>query len=348
MLAAALAGLPTQNLDMRLYDDTDPGHRLALVGPKGAASREGLEWSSPHGVAGRRWTFQVMATPAYLLAQRTWQAWAVMVAGLLFTSLLGAFLLATSGRAAVVERDVRERTEDLTRTNTILEREIAKRKSAQEETAASLREKESLLQEIHHRVKNNLQVISSLLSIQAEAIRDEKALVAIRESALRVKAMSFIHEMLYESDTLDRVDLRGYIENLVEHLFRSYGATNGHVRRVLDLAPAHVGLDAAIPCGLIATELVSNCLKHAFPDGRVGEVRVMLREPQPGEFVLSVADTGAGPPAAGQIPPKASTGLKLAQSLAHQIGGSFAICRGPEGTTGTLSFREERGRDSKA
>ncbi len=172
--------------------------------------------------------------------------------------------------------------------------DITERKRDEERLRASLREKESLLQEIHHRVKNNLQVISSLLSLQADQLDDPQARAAFRDSRNRVRAMAVLHERLYRSGRLDRIDFSRQVEMLCSNLFCSYGIDPSCVRLELRLAEVWLDIERAMPCGLLLNELVSNALKHAFPDGRQGFVRVSLDAGPTGEYTLIVADNGVG------------------------------------------------------
>jgi len=155
--------------------------------------------------------------------------------------------------------------------------DITKLKEAEERIRSSLQEKETLLQEIHHRVKNNLQVISSLLGLQTRRVKDEKVVAALKDSQIRVRSMALIHEQLYRSSDLSRIDFRGYVKALSGALLQTYSETAGRVSFKIDSDRVFVGIATAIPCGLIINELVSNCLKHAFEGERAGEIRVELR-----------------------------------------------------------------------
>ena len=206
---------------------------------------------------------------------------------------------------------VQQRTSELATTNQELE--------------GALKEKESLLKEIHHRVKNNLQVISSLLNLQSASIKDPQTLQAIRESQNRVKSMALIHERLYKSRDLARIDMGAYVRDLIADLFRSYGIGTSQITLQLVIVDAWLSLDAAIPCGLILTELVSNCLKHAFPNHSAGEISVSLNSAGSGAWVLVVQDNGVGLPAGLDPFQTESLGLQLVSTLADQLGGSVKI-----------------------
>ena len=197
---------------------------------------------------------------------------------------------------------------------------------AQEQIKSSLTEKEVLLKEIHHRVKNNLQIICSLLSLQAAEIEDPKACQTFKESQDRVKAMALIHERLYQSRDLASIDFAGYVRNLTGHLLRSYKASSSAVRLDLKVDSVPMNLDVAIPCGLIINELVSNALKYAFPDGRGGEITVRFCEENGQGLALTVRDSGIGFPAGSNPEESESLGLKLVRSLTDQLGGTVSYC----------------------
>ncbi len=210
-----------------------------------------------------------------------------------------------------LEESVRERTESL---------------------QEALREKEMLLKEIHHRVKNNLQIISSLLSLQSVHVRDPEVAGILTESRNRVKSMALVHERLYAGDDLGNTGFTGYIRDLAAQLVRSSEAEGRHVHLEFDLEEIHVGLSQAIPCGLAIHELVANSLKHAFPGGRAmhGPPRVTIRSralPE-GGFELEVEDNGAGLPE-GFDPRKSRTlGLQLVFTLIRQLKGVLETGRG--------------------
>jgi PAS domain S-box-containing protein len=210
------------------------------------------------------------------------------------------------------------------------------RKQAHEQIQASLKEKEVLLQEIHHRVKNNLQVISSLLDLQAGYIEDERTKQMFKESRNRVRSMALIHERLYRAQDLARIDFAEYVRTLTQSLFRSYSAHAASVTLKVNVEDALLDVDAAIPCGLIVNELVSNGLKYAFPAGREGEIRVELSV-ENDRFTLVVGDNGVGFPQDVDFRNTQSLGLKLVTTLVKQIGGSIKLYRN-SGTTFEIKF----------
>jgi PAS domain S-box-containing protein len=216
-------------------------------------------------------------------------------------------------------------------------RDITERKRAEEQLRASLREKEVLLKEIHHRVKNNLQVISSLLSLQSGAVKDREALEMFKESQSRVRSMALIHEKLYQSSDLASIDLSAYVRELAATLFRSYGVRPGNVSLEVCAPGILLGIDSAVPCGLIINELVSNCLKHAFPAGRSGEIRIELGRQDDNNLVLRVSDNGVGLPKDLDFENLKSLGLRIVRTLTEQLNGALEF-HNSGGTQFTITF----------
>jgi len=199
---------------------------------------------------------------------------------------------------------------------------------AEKQIKASLKEKEVLLMEIHHRVKNNLQIISSLMSLQSEYVQDQNTLKMFQESKNRVRAMSLIHEKLYQSPDMTRISFGGYIQNLVHQLLEFYKVKSDEVKFEIMVDEIFLTLDNSIPLGLIVNELVSNCLKHAFPDGEMGKVFIQL-ESQDNENILTVSDDGIGLPDDFDISETDSLGLKIVQTLTLQLRGELDIKKSP-------------------
>lgn len=222
---------------------------------------------------------------------------------------------------------------------TLILRDITERRREEEKLRASLREKEVLLKEIHHRVKNNLQIISSLLNLQSAHIRDPRALEVFKEGQGRVRSMALIHEKLYQSADLARVDFSEYISNLAAYLFRSYEVNAGAVKLSVEAEDVLLGVDTAIPCGLIINELVSNSLKHAFPGGTGGSINITLRPAGAERLTLIVADDGVGLPGGFDARDTPSLGLQLVNTLARQLGGKVSVAEGA-GTTFSITFRK--------
>lgn len=216
--------------------------------------------------------------------------------------------------------------------------DVTDRKLAEESLKASLDEKEALLREIHHRVKNNLQVISSLLRLQARHIPDEGHRLMFLESQNRLESMVLIHELLYRSKDLAKIDLNGYMNGLVNLLLSSFGIGRDKVSFETAVAPVSMSVDTAIPCGLITNELVSNCLKHAFPEGRTGTVRIVFGS-KDGSFQLVVSDDGIGLPQNLDFTSAHTLGLRLVNTLTKQLQGDVRIHRS-SGTEIAIKFRE--------
>ncbi len=214
-------------------------------------------------------------------------------------------------------------------------RDVTTRRDAEEKLKTSLHEKEVLLKEVHHRVKNNLQVISSLISLQAEELKDPQARAAFRESRQRVRSMALIHENLYQSQNLASIRIRDYIETVTKELRRSFRADG--VTFSLDVEAIHLGIDAAVPCGLIINELLTNALKHAFPGHRPGNISVLLHRVSPKSLRLVVEDNGIGFPEGVDFRSLTSMGMTLVISLAQQIEGTLAMERNA-GTRFTIDF----------
>jgi PAS domain S-box-containing protein len=217
-------------------------------------------------------------------------------------------------------------------------RDITERKIAEESIQRSLNEKEILLREIHHRVKNNLQVVSSLLSLQARHVSDRSVRVMFVESRNRLDAMALIHELLYRSSDLADIDLNKYINSLASLLLASYEVPGNRVSFITHVAPVSMSVDTAIPCGLIANELVSNCLKHAFPDGREGLITISLAA-ENGRFQLAISDNGVGMPDGMDLENPETLGIRIVRTLVRQLQGDIELDRSC-GTEFRIRFSE--------
>jgi two-component sensor histidine kinase/PAS domain-containing protein len=215
--------------------------------------------------------------------------------------------------------------------------DITERKRGEDAIRASLQEKTVLLKEVHHRVKNNLQTVTSLLNLQAVRTKNSTALDTLQETGNRVRSMALLHETLYRSEALGRVSFGGYIENICGHLFRSYGPKAAKVKLELHLEEVAVDLDQAVSCGLIINELVSNALKHAFPDGRAGKIVVELQKTPDKQIVLKVADDGVGIPPGADIHQTGTLGHQLVFMLAEKLRGAVEVIR-EHGAAFRISF----------
>lgn len=219
--------------------------------------------------------------------------------------------------------------------------DISDRKKLEEQLNASLKEKEILLKEVHHRVKNNFQVIMSLFNLQSDLIEDPEVLDVFKESRNRIKSMALIHELLYKENNFYSIDIKYYIPNLVEFLKESYIDTDNNVSILLDVDNIRLEIDRIIPCGLIINELVSNSLKHAFPDGRKGEILISFKKIPGGLYSLSVRNNGVPLPDQFDINKLKSLGMLLVNTLTKQIQGELSINGTEEGTEFKITFREK-------
>ncbi len=206
--------------------------------------------------------------------------------------------------------------------------------------AAALSAQQTLLREVHHRVKNNLQIISSLLNMQAELLPDAEQRKVFQDSQLRVQVMAMIHDRLCGNNDLERVDFREYVESLARDLFVAHGTDQNRIQLRLALEPVSFELNQAIPCGLILNELVQNALKYAFPGSRRGEILIALSCDQPHRVTLRVADDGVGMPATSL---KRTLGLEIVNVLTRQLGGTLTQSPGP-GVDLSLVFEPNRDR----
>ena len=215
-------------------------------------------------------------------------------------------------------------------------RDITERKMAEARIRTSLEEKEVLLKEIHHRVKNNLQIVSSLFDLQSGETSDPMVLEMFRECRNRVRSMAMIHERLYSTEDLSRIEAAQYLSTLTNDLAHSYGLTSRHVNLRLQANEVFLDVDKAIPCGLIVNELVSNALKYAFTSKCDGEIVVQL-EPVEDGLELTVSDNGAGFPPEIDFRNTASLGLRLVNSLVDQLDGQIEMSA-EDGTRFTILF----------
>ena len=216
---------------------------------------------------------------------------------------------------------------------------VIHRKQAEAALHASLREKEVLLREIHHRVKNNMQVISSLLNLQARHIEDPAVLEMFQESQRRIRSMALVHEKLYLSKDLSNIEFSQYIQSLALHLFHFYQVDSNLIKLKMDMEKIFMNINAAIPCGLIVNELISNALKHAFPDGRGGEISIELRRAQGNKFLLIVSDTGIGFPDGLDFRDTATLGMQIITMLVEQLDGRIELSR-QNGSSFKIMFEE--------
>ncbi|HEX7576124.1 MAG TPA: histidine kinase dimerization/phosphoacceptor domain -containing protein, partial [Candidatus Methanoperedens sp.] len=218
-------------------------------------------------------------------------------------------------------------------------RDITERKRIDEQIIQSLKEKEILLREIHHRVKNNMQIVSSLLGLQSGYIKEKKYIEMFRDSQNRINSMSLIHEKLYFSKDLAKIEFNEYISDLANSLFQSQGVKVGTIELSLNIENVSLGIDQGIPCGLIINELITNSLKYAFPDGRKGEIKVSLCLNDENMVELVVGDNGVGIPDDIDFRKTESLGLRLVTILAEdQLHGEINLDRS-RGTEFKIKFK---------
>ncbi|MBE9169179.1 CBS domain-containing protein [Pleurocapsales cyanobacterium LEGE 06147] len=221
-----------------------------------------------------------------------------------------------------------------------LETELAERKRAEEQLKLSLREKEILLKEVHHRVKNNLQIISSLLRLQSDYIQDKRALASFKDSQNRIRSMALIHEKLYQSKDLVKIDFAEYLRDLTSNLLHSYGANAQEITLNINVNEIWFTIDTAISCGLIINELVSNSLKHAFPHASSeNKVEIDIRPISDNNFRLVVSDNGIGFPQDIDFQNTESLGLQLVCTFVEQLEGTIEL-ELTGGTTFIITFEE--------
>ncbi len=228
----------------------------------------------------------------------------------------------------------------------IVAHDITERKKAEEQLKSSLKEKEMLVKEIHHRVKNNLMVISSLLNLQSRYIKDKESLNIFKESQSRAKSMALIHEKLYRSDDMKKINFGEYIETLSKDLYRTYITDYGRIKLNLDVEDAKIDINTSVPLGLIVNELVSNCMKHAFPandkfaspEEMEGQINIIFKKVD-NSFVLEVKDNGIGFPDDLDYKNTDSLGLQLVNMLVDQIDGQLEL-NNVNGTEFKIKFKE--------
>ncbi|MBH8564172.1 PAS domain S-box protein [Nostoc sp. CENA67] len=219
--------------------------------------------------------------------------------------------------------------------------DITASKQDKEHIEASLREKEVLLKEIHHRVKNNLGIVSSLLQMQSRRTQDAQANAILRDSHNRIASIALVHEKLYCSQDLANIDFAHYIRNLTAHLFASYNTSSNLIQLSINTEKVSLDIETAVPCGLIINELVSNALKYAFPDNRAGQIKVKFYQENEHNLILIVQDNGIGLPENFDHKKSKTLGINLVQGLVKQLRGSIDInCQ--QGTEFRISFGKSR------
>lgn len=255
---------------------------------------------------------------------------------------MGSYLLkppsASDIQSAIVITVARYREMlELQQLNAVLQQEITKRQKNEQQLEVALREKDLLLKEVYHRVKNNFQTISRLLSLQADKA-DPVVRNALLESISHIDALSFVHECLYHSSNLADIDFSEYAYRIIANLFHSYKISSERVALKFQADEFYLPADKAIPCALILNELVTNALKYGFPEDRSGELRILIQSTD-GEVTLKVSDTGAGLPPEIDVQSSPSLGLKIVRLLTQQLRGTLEYTYNPK-TTFTITFPE--------
>ena len=220
----------------------------------------------------------------------------------------------------------------------IIANDITESKNAEKEIKSSLKEKEYLLREIHHRVKNNMQIISSLLNLQTKYVNDVEAIDVLQESQNRVKSMAMVHEKIYQSNDLEEINFNDYIQSLISNLIHTYNIDQNQVKSIFKIENITLNMETAVPCGLIISELVSNSLKYAFPNKLHGEIQVSLKSTED-VYELTIKDNGIGLPKGLDLNNLESLGLLLVKILTEQIEGELII-NTSNGTEFKIFFKE--------
>lgn len=224
-----------------------------------------------------------------------------------------------------LERRVEARTAELTRANETLEAEVGHREELAKRLRASLTEKVTLLDEVHHRVKNNLQIISSLLGVQSRDSGDPGLINVVQEIRSRIHSLALVHEKLYRSEDFAAVDVKDYVQTLVDSLVRSYSARPDQVEARIEAEPIHMRIDTAVPCALLVNELVTNALKYAFPEGRTGVLYVGVSQREDSRCRLTIRDDGIGLPEDIDLANPGSLGLRIVRVLVQQLDGTLSV-----------------------
>ena len=305
-----------------------------------------------HAFIGNRITNQKKTSIRLVVVPAFYQTIFFKVALISLIALLGLYLIQVRTKKMneinrALEARVAERTKDLDAMITELSQEIDERKKAEEKVKASLEEKEILLKEVHHRVKNNLQVVSSLLFLQSTHLKDQDAQKLFIDSQNRIKSMALIHEKLYQSENISKISFNEYVKSLLEHLNASYQEISQFVKTKINIEDLHLNLDMAISCGLIINELITNAYKYAFPfvwmsEREVGydpTIKITGKRISDKEYQLSVLDNGIGIPFEVNFEKSESLGLKIVNLMAMQLSGNLELKR-DKGTEFIITFTD--------
>lgn len=217
--------------------------------------------------------------------------------------------------------------------------DISERKEYEQQLTRSIEEKKTLLKEIHHRVKNNLMVVSSILEMQEDRNEDSDLNRILKVSQDRIQSMALIHEKLYRSPTLAEVDFGSYLDEIVDRLVATYRVDTSKIAVIKNISPIHLNVETATPLGLIVNELIANCLKHAFVEGATGEVRIFCDQSEDGLVTLCVSDDGRGLPVDFDLERVGSLGMQLVSLLSRQLDANLII-ENKNGARFCLEFNE--------
>jgi len=263
----------------------------------------------------------------------------------MLTGLLISLVVIMSGFLFVFIYGVISRVEQrLRRSRQALRHEIQERRKAEKQILAALNEKQVLLKEIHHRVKNNMQIVCSIFRLQLSQIKDPRAATILRDSQSRISAMALIHKTLYQPKDQSSIYFEEYIQELASSIFDSYRVDPERIGLITDLESVAMDIDTVTPCGLILNELVTNSIKYAFPEERSGKIAISFKRESDG-FVLAVSDNGVGLPVNLDIHLATSLGMQLVVNLSEkQLGGRLEVESGEKGTTFRIHFRESPGK----
>lgn len=239
-----------------------------------------------------------------------------------------------------LEQKVADRTKALTEANEALKEEIEERKKAEKKIAETLQEREALLREVFHRTKNNMQVISSILHLQSETEKDERLSSLLKESESRIMAMGLVHEKLYQSKSISRIDISEFIKDLASHLKVAYARQGRQISFNFDLAEVPLNIDSAVPCGLILNELLMNAFKHAFPERNSGEIGISFKKDKNKMITCIITDNGIGLPEGFDLKKLNTFGLTIAAAIVEkQLKGKIELVDS-EGAGFKFTFRE--------
>ncbi len=347
LLRSALSLYENDGFDLFLFDlSADPDQQL-LAGlhdsedsksaPINSAKlKTGTHWSRIVVFAGRKWEILLVPSREYLDTRSYWQVQSAFLFCFFVTVFLAFYLYRKQQYAAAIEQGIIDHAE----TNRELQKEIRERYQAEEQIKANLQEKEVLLHEIHHRVKNNLQVVSSLLKLQADYFQDETIKTALEESQNRIYSMSAIHETLYQSERLSEINLRSYLKKITDNLYATFTSeSNRHIELSVDAEEIEMHIEHASPLGLIVNELVTNSFKYAFENHTSGKIQVIGKAVAADELEITIRDNGKGLPADLDWKNTSSMGLKLVVLLAEsQLDGSIEKSSGA-GAAFTIRFK---------